>query len=89
VPDAESLNVARDEQGRPEVYATVADQDTIASRLGNWLMPVRSVDRRITPTSSGFGGKAFSSDGDSTSSGKATTGHGMVEGPDNAPPRNR
>lgn len=83
VPNAAATNVDRDADGEPQVYATVAATDGIASVLGNWAMPLRENPARVVPTEREFGTKAFSSDGDGSSPGAATTSHGMIEGRDN------
>ncbi|MEW1980665.1 alpha/beta hydrolase [Citricoccus sp. NPDC079358] len=74
VPDATALNVALDADGHPEVYATQARGDHIAVPLGQTLSPFGG-QQRISPTDDAFGAKAFSSDGDGTSPGAATTDH--------------
>ena len=78
VPNAEALNVARDADGRPEVYATQARGDKIAVPLGQTLSPFGG-DQRISPTDDEWGAKVFSSDGGPGDDNHATTGHMGVE----------
>lgn len=87
VPHVSTMHVDRDAAGEPEVYATVAKGDWVASLAGNWAMPLRENPPRVVPTEKEFGAKAFSSDGDE--SGAATTMHGMIEGLDNRLEENR
>lgn len=78
VPNAEALNVARDTDGRPEVYATQARGDMIAVPLGQTLSPFGG-DQRVSPTDDEWGAKVFSSDGGPGEDQLPTTGHMGVE----------
>ncbi len=80
VPHASALHVATDAHGNPEVYATNAAQDFVAVPLGQSLSPLSGGDMRISPTDDSFGAKTFSSDGDGSSPGGATTDHGAIVG---------
>lgn len=77
-PNAQALNVARDAQGNPEVYATQARGDMIAVPLGQTLSPFGG-EQRISPTDDAWGAKVFSSDGGPGENNLPTTGHMGVE----------
>lgn len=75
VSTAESLNVASDEDGNVQVYATDADEDPWSGigRFGSWFT-------RINPTDDDFSAIEFSADSDRD--GRPVTGHGQDIGGD-------
>ena len=61
-PDASSMQVAEDQNGNPQVFATQARADNVTGRgiLGSQIVG----DGRLAATNPLFGAKVFSSDGD-------------------------
>jgi hypothetical protein len=72
VTSASDLNVAQDDDGVVQVYATDADQDSL-SGVGRW----GSWSSRIDPTDDDFGAIEFSSEGGGNVPGHRVTGHGQ------------
>ncbi|GAA3712443.1 hypothetical protein GCM10022377_27590 [Zhihengliuella alba] len=72
---ASDFNVKRNDEGRPQVYATMAYDDP-------WAAPGQIASERLSPTAEEFGAYTFSSDGEGNVPGKAGTVHDQTTSPD-------
>ncbi|WP_460455285.1 alpha/beta hydrolase [Arthrobacter monumenti] len=75
VDESADLHVATDSKGNPEVYATQARRDVVAT-TGIDLAGLGGTDQRVSPTARAFDAKVFSSEG--TENFAQTTGHSAL-----------